>query len=90
MSDAPHLQPTLIEPDWPAPLSVGAFVTTRESGPSQGDFASFNLSDRVGDNPNHVALCRRLLTECRCLRNHSRVRSQSGRLRQFQSERPGG
>lgn len=63
MSDAPHLQPTLIEPDWPAPPSVGAFVTTRESGPSQGDFASFNPSDRVGDNPNHVTLCRRLLAD---------------------------
>ena len=36
MSDAPHLQPTLIEPDWPAPANVGAFVPTRESGPSQG------------------------------------------------------
>ncbi|WP_104205166.1 peptidoglycan editing factor PgeF [Billgrantia saliphila] len=61
MSDAPHLQPTLIEPDWPAPMNVGAFVTTRETGPSQGDFACFNPSDRVGDNPAHVGLCRRLL-----------------------------
>lgn len=61
MSDTPHLQPTLIEPDWPAPASVRAFVTTRESGPSQGDFANFNPAGHVNDNPVHVALCRRLL-----------------------------
>ncbi|WP_163577578.1 peptidoglycan editing factor PgeF [Halomonas faecis] len=61
MSDAPHLEPTLITPDWPAPASVGAFVTTRETGPSQGEFACFNPSDGVGDNPAHVALCRRLI-----------------------------
>ena len=61
MSDAPDLRPTLILPDWPAPATVGAFVTTRETGPSQGEFACFNPSDRVGDNPAHVALCRRLL-----------------------------
>ncbi|UYG03275.1 peptidoglycan editing factor PgeF [Halomonas sp. LR3S48] len=61
MSDAPHLQPTLIEPDWPAPASVGAFVTTREAGPSQDEFACFNPSEGVGDNPAHVGLCRRLI-----------------------------
>lgn len=63
MSDAPHLQPTLIEPDWPAPVSVGAFITTRETGPSQAEFACFNPADAVGDNPDHVALCRRLLAD---------------------------
>ncbi len=61
MSDAPDLRPSLVLPDWPAPTSVGAFVTTRETGPSQGDFACFNPADHVGDNPDHVALCRRLL-----------------------------
>lgn len=61
MSDAIDLQPTLITPDWPAPANVGAFVTTRETGPSQGDFAAFNLAAHVGDNPDHVDLCRRLL-----------------------------
>lgn len=61
MSDAPDLRPTLILPDWPAPTTVGAFVTTRETGPSQGDYAAFNSAGHVGDNPAHVELCRRLL-----------------------------
>ncbi|MDI5932606.1 peptidoglycan editing factor PgeF [Halomonas kalidii] len=61
MSDAPDLRPTLILPDWPAPATVGAFVTTRETGPSQDDFAAFNPAGHVGDNEAHVALCRRLL-----------------------------
>jgi len=61
MSDAIDLRPSLITPDWPAPANVGAFVTTREAGPSQGEFAAFNPADHVGDNPDHVALCRRLL-----------------------------
>lgn len=61
MSDAPDLRPSLILPDWPAPSTVGAFVTTRETGPSQGDYAAFNPAEHVGDNPAHVALCRRLL-----------------------------
>lgn len=61
MSDAINLRPTLLVPDWPAPTNVRAFVTTRESGPSQGDFAAFNSASHVGDNADHVALCRRLL-----------------------------
>lgn len=61
MSDAINLRPTLLVPDWPAPSNVRAFVTTRESGPSQGDFAAFNPASHVGDNADHVALCRRLL-----------------------------
>lgn len=55
-------RPTLILPDWPAPSTVGAFVTTRESGPSQGAFASFNPADHVGDDPVTVAACRRRLS----------------------------
>lgn len=61
MSDAIDLKPTLLVPDWPAPANVGAFVTTRETGPSQGDFAAFNPATHVGDNADHVDLCRRLL-----------------------------
>jgi len=61
MSDAIDLKPTLLLPDWPAPANVRAFVTTRETGPSQDDFAAFNPATHVGDNADHVALCRRLL-----------------------------
>ncbi|MGM0985165.1 MAG: peptidoglycan editing factor PgeF [Pseudomonadota bacterium] len=61
MSDTFDLRPTPILPDWPAPESVGAFVTTRETGPSQGPFAAFNPGENLGDNPTHVALCRRQL-----------------------------
>ncbi|MDW7746191.1 MULTISPECIES: peptidoglycan editing factor PgeF [Halomonas] len=61
MSDTFDLRPTPILPDWPAPESVGAFVTTRETGPSQGPFAAFNPAENLGDNPDHVALCRRQL-----------------------------
>lgn len=61
MSDAIDLRPTLLIPDWPAPASVRAFVTTRETGPSQSDFAAFNPAAHVGDNTEHVALCRRLM-----------------------------
>ncbi|MBR2514880.1 MAG: peptidoglycan editing factor PgeF [Halomonas sp.] len=61
MSDAIDLKPTLLLPDWPAPANVRAFVTTRETGPSQDDFAAFNPATHVGDNTDHVALCRRLM-----------------------------
>ncbi|WP_148255217.1 peptidoglycan editing factor PgeF [Aidingimonas lacisalsi] len=54
-------QPTLLLPDWPAPSPVGAFVTTRETGPSRGAFASFNTALHVGDDPQRVAQCRALL-----------------------------
>lgn len=61
MSDALDLHPTLVRPDWPAPDSVAACVTTRETGPSQDAFAAFNPALHVGDKPEHVALCRRQL-----------------------------
>ncbi|WP_445619587.1 peptidoglycan editing factor PgeF [Kushneria sp. Sum13] len=54
-------QPTLIVPDWVAPGSVGAFVTTRETGPSQGPYAAFNAASHVGDDPETVAWLRQLL-----------------------------
>nr|WP_300315473.1 peptidoglycan editing factor PgeF [Halomonas sp.] len=63
MSDAIDLRPTMIVPDWPAPANVGAFVTTRETGPSQGQFAAFNPAAHVGDNREHVNLCRRQLSK---------------------------
>ncbi|MGC3874140.1 peptidoglycan editing factor PgeF [Halomonas sp. GXIMD04776] len=56
-------QPTLLLPDWPSPSTVGAFITTRETGPSQGPFAAFNPALHVGDDPAKVAHCRDLLAE---------------------------
>lgn len=51
----------LIEPDWPAPASVRACATTRMGGVSQGAFASLNLGDHVGDDPERVARNRDIL-----------------------------
>jgi polyphenol oxidase len=45
----------LIQPDWPAPASVKAAVTTRAGGVSIGAFGSLNLGDHVGDDPQAVA-----------------------------------
>lgn len=56
-------QPRLILPDWSAPSTVGAFVTTRETGPSEGSFAAFNPAAHVGDDPATVERCRQLLRE---------------------------
>ncbi|WP_163650601.1 peptidoglycan editing factor PgeF [Modicisalibacter sp. 'Wilcox'] len=56
-------RPTLLLPDWPAPATVGAFVTTRETGPSRGPFAAFNPALHVGDDPRDVQRCRDLLAE---------------------------
>lgn len=56
-------QPTLLLPDWPAPSTVGAFVTTRDTGPSQGPYAAFNAALHVGDDPATVARCRARLSE---------------------------
>lgn len=42
-------------PDWPAPATVRAAVTTRLAGASEGGYASFNLASHVGDNAEAVA-----------------------------------
>lgn len=47
--------PEWIIPDWPAPPAVRAVQTTRQGGESRGCYASLNLGDHVGDNPEHVA-----------------------------------
>lgn len=44
----------LIQPDWPAPVNVRAFATTRAGGVSKGPFASLNFSLAVGDDPEAV------------------------------------
>lgn len=52
-----------IYPDWPAPVNVRAATTARTGGFSRGPYASFNLGDHVGDDPQAVARNRALLRE---------------------------
>ncbi|MBM5812358.1 MAG: peptidoglycan editing factor PgeF [Gammaproteobacteria bacterium] len=55
----PELQ--FLRPDWPAPPSVRAVVSTRAGGVSRGHWAGLNLADHVGDDPDAVAENRRRL-----------------------------
>jgi len=50
-----------IVPDWPCPPSVRALITTRDGGVSSGSYASMNIGDSVGDDPDNVAENRRRL-----------------------------
>ena len=52
-----------ILPDWPAPASVHAFITTREGGVSAGAHAGMNLGMRSGDTREAVSENRRRLRE---------------------------
>lgn len=52
-----------IVPDWPAPASVRACVTTRAGGVSQPPFEGFNLGDHVADDPQAVAHNRQFLAK---------------------------
>lgn len=50
-----------ISPDWPAPATVRALITTRSGGVSLGAYASMNPADHVGDDPEAVRRNRALL-----------------------------
>ena len=51
-------------PTWASP-AVGALMTTREGGVSDGPFASMNVGTAVGDLPEQVAANRaRLAAAC--------------------------
>jgi hypothetical protein len=50
-----------LRPDWPAPETARAAMTTRGGGVSAGPHASFNLATHVGDEPVAVAENRRRL-----------------------------
>ena len=52
-----------IIPDWPAPSSVHAVITTRTGGYSQAPYNSLNLAEHVDDDPVVVAKNRSLLRE---------------------------
>ena len=52
-----------IAPQWPAPTSVKALVSTREGGVSQKPFDSLNLGDHVGDELNHILINRAIFSK---------------------------
>lgn len=53
---------SFIIPDWPAPPTVRALITTRRGGVSRGVYTSLNLGDHVGDDPQAVADNRALVS----------------------------
>lgn len=53
----------IIKPNWSVPQSVQAFTTTRQGGVSQAPYASFNLAEHVGDQPEAVAKNRTILQQ---------------------------
>ncbi len=62
------LTQSLLFPDWPAPASVRACVTTRQGGISLPPYETFNLGDHVGDDPAAVAENRRRLSDAFAIR----------------------
>lgn len=54
-------RPEFLIPDWPVSSNVRSLVTTRSGGCSKAGFASFNLGDHVGDDPQRVTANRQLL-----------------------------
>ena len=50
-----------IIPEWPAPEWVKTAITTRQGGHSLLPYASLNLGDHVGDDPERVRANRELL-----------------------------
>lgn len=50
-----------IVPNWPAPESVHAFITTRAGGKSHGPYASMNPADHVGDDAQAVSRNREII-----------------------------
>lgn len=58
------MTPDWMVPDWPAPASVRAIVTTRHGGVSAGPYATLNLGAHVGDSPVAVARNRAILRAC--------------------------
>ncbi|WP_199609176.1 peptidoglycan editing factor PgeF [Flocculibacter collagenilyticus] len=53
----------IIQPNWPAPAQIKAYVTSRAGGLSAPPYQSFNLAQHVGDNTSHVTANRTLLQE---------------------------
>lgn len=53
----------IIKPNWPAPVRVKAYSTTRNGGVSQAPFNSFNLAYACGDDHEAVRRNRELLAK---------------------------
>jgi|APCry1669189241_1035207.scaffolds.fasta_scaffold33764_2 hypothetical protein len=47
--------PPVLVPNWPAPASIYALVTTRAGGVSEAPYDSLNLGKHVGDAPDKVS-----------------------------------
>jgi len=45
----------VLEPNWPAPASIRALVTTRPGGVSEAPYDALNLGKHVGDAPDKVS-----------------------------------
>ncbi len=58
-----HVGNQYIQADWSAPASIKALVTTRIGGVSQAPYQSFNLASHVGDNPQHVMMNQKKLSD---------------------------
>lgn len=55
------MKPDWLIPQWPAPAQVRAVCTTRQGGVSAAPYASLNLGEHVGDDPQAVAANRAAL-----------------------------
>jgi len=54
---------SILSPQWDVPNSVVAAVTTRAGGVSESPYASLNIANHVGDEPNNILQNRQLLSE---------------------------
>lgn len=53
----------MLYPEWNAPSNIKAFVTTRQGGVSQQEFASLNVAEHVGDESTCVTRNRQLIAD---------------------------
>ncbi len=54
---------TFIQPDWPAPARVKAYVTQRQGGVSLAPYDALNCAMHVGDDPAAVSHNRQLISQ---------------------------
>lgn len=69
MSSLDTTSEVFVHPEWPAPASIRACVTTRAGGVSLSPYATFNLGEHVGDRPERVLENRRRLRRMLALPN---------------------